>query len=123
MVHVADVMKSVEFYRLLGFEIGNAEPRSGPPYGWVWLYQPKAPDWKTGANLMLTSGKPPAAKEHSVLFYLYVRNLKALREDLLAQGMKAGEISYPFYLPEGEFELHDPDGYTLMMAQSIQGSP
>ena len=56
MIRVADVLKSAEFYRSLGFEIGNAVPREGPPFHWVWLYQPKTPNWKTGANLMLSAG-------------------------------------------------------------------
>ena len=29
MIHVADVERSAAFYRLLGFEIGNAVPRGG----------------------------------------------------------------------------------------------
>jgi hypothetical protein len=30
MIHVADVERSAAFYRLLGFEVGNAVPREGP---------------------------------------------------------------------------------------------
>jgi len=40
MIRVADVTKSAAFYRNLGFEIGNSD--EGPPFHWVWLYQPKA---------------------------------------------------------------------------------
>jgi hypothetical protein len=42
---------------------------------------------------------------------------------LLAKGLNAGEISYPDYLPNGEFRLEDPDGYTLMIAQSAADTP
>lgn len=126
MIHVADVMNSAKFYRHLGFEIGNAVPRECPPYHWAWLYQPGAPDWKTGANLMLVSGEVPGmaeSKAKTVLFYLYARDMKRLREELLAKGLEASEISYPEYLPEGEFRLQDPDGYTLMIAQSGRETP
>jgi catechol 2,3-dioxygenase-like lactoylglutathione lyase family enzyme len=126
MIRVADVMKAAEFYRNLGFEIGNAVPRECPPFHWAWLYQPKAPNWKTGANLMLVSGEVPGMSESqakTVVFYLYARDLKSLREDLLAKGFAASEISYPEYLPEGEFRLEDPDGYTLMIAQSGRDTP
>ncbi|MBV9671155.1 MAG: hypothetical protein JOZ43_09385, partial [Acidobacteriales bacterium] len=51
------------------------------------------------------------------------RDLKALREELLRAGLSAGEIGYPGYLPEGEFRLEDPDGYTLMIAQSGAETP
>ncbi len=126
MIRVADVMNSAKFYRHLGFEIGNAVPRECPPFNWAWLYQPKARNWKTGANLMLVSGEVPVTAESNakaILFYLYARDLKSLRERLLAEGFNASEISYPEYLPEGEFRLQDPDGYTLMIAQAGRDTP
>jgi hypothetical protein len=49
--------------------------------------------------------------------------LVAARNDLIANGMEASEITYPEYLPKGEFRTQDPDGYTLMIAQSYEGSP
>ncbi len=126
MIRVADVMNSAKFYRNLGFQIGNAVPRECPPFHWAWLYQPEAPNWKTGANLMLVSGEVPGtaeSKAKTVLFYFYARDLKSLREKLLVEGLSASEISYPEYLPEGEFRLQDPDGYTLMIAQSGRDTP
>ena len=126
MIRVADIMNSVKFYRHLGFEIGNAVPRECPPFHWAWLYQPKAPNWKTGANFMLVSSEIPITAESKaeiVVFYIYARDLKSLREKLLAEGFSASEISYPEYLPEGEFRLQDPDGYTLMIAQSGRDTP
>ena len=105
---------------------GNAVPRECPPFHWAWLYQPKAPNWKTSANLMLVSGEVPGtaeSKPKTVLFYFYARDLKSLREELLAEGFSPSEISYPEYLPEGEFRLQDPDGYTLMIAQSGRDTP
>lgn len=126
MIRVTDISKSAEFYVDLGFRIGNAVPREGPPYGWVWLYQPEAPDWKTGANLMLTCGESAAStevKSKVVVFYLYARDLKGLRQKLLSKGIPASEIHYPDYLPEGEFRVYDPDGYMLMIAQAGKDTP
>ncbi|HXR98863.1 MAG TPA: VOC family protein [Terriglobales bacterium] len=126
MIRVADVMASAAFYRHLGFDIGNAEPRECPPYHWAWLYQPHAPNWKSSANLMLVSGDVPgtvASRARTVLFYLYVRDMQSLREELLAGGFKPGEIAHPEYLPAGEFQIEDPDGYTLMIAQSSHDTP
>jgi hypothetical protein len=115
--------RSVEFYRLLGFEIGNYVPREGPMQ-WAWMYAPKAPDWKRGPNLMLTRSECAIDVEaQEVLFYLYATDLPALRERLLAAGIEAGEISYPDYLPRGEFRVGDPDGYTLMIAQAAADTP
>src|SRR5688572_27965654 len=115
MLHVADVERSAAFYRLLGFEIGNRVPRSGTPQ-WVWLYSPAAPDWRRGANLMLTrTSRPLQPEAQDVLFYLYATDLVALREKLLLDGVTAGEITYPYYLPKGEFRIQDLDGYCLMI--------
>lgn len=123
MIHVADVERSAESYRLLGFEIGNYIPPAGPMH-WAWLYAPKAADWKRGPNLMLTrSACPIDASAQEVLFYLYAADLESLRSTLLAKGVNAGETSYPDYLPNGEFRVQDPDGYTLMIAQSAADTP
>jgi catechol 2,3-dioxygenase-like lactoylglutathione lyase family enzyme len=123
MIHVADVERSAAFYRLLGFEIGNRVPKTGRPQ-WAWLYSPGAPDWRRGANLMLArTGRPLQPEAQDVLFYLYASDLVALREKLLLEGLKPGEIKYPDYLPKGEFALQDPDGYGLMIAQAADDTP
>jgi catechol 2,3-dioxygenase-like lactoylglutathione lyase family enzyme len=126
MIHVSDVERSAEFYRLLGFEVGNYVPREAPPMQWAWLYQPGAASWKRGANLMLVRDSRPNPQEKDephVLFYLYAHDLEGLRAELVAKGVKCGPICYPEYLPKGEFRLDDPDGYMLMMAQSYEQSP
>jgi catechol 2,3-dioxygenase-like lactoylglutathione lyase family enzyme len=126
MIRVRDVERSAEFYRRLGFEIGNYVPRECPPMQWAWLYQPNAPNWKTGANLMLVRGSAEgwdSDPDTHVVLYLYAADLVKLRHELIAAGVKADEISYPEYLPKGEFRTHDPDGYTVMLAQSYEQSP
>ena len=124
MVHVAEVERSIEFYRLLGLEVGNSVPKEAPKH-WAWLYCPEVENWRKGANLMLTRDAPgaqnPAAQD--VLFYLYASDLVALRKSLLEKNVKVSEITYPEYLPKGEFRMEDPDGYTLMVAQSGPDTP
>jgi hypothetical protein len=123
MLHVADVERSAAFYRLLGFEIGNFVPRTGVKQ-WAWLYAPNADDWKRGPNLMVVRSEEPIdAGAQEVLFYLYAADLPALRASLLANGIQAGAICYPDYLPKGEFRVADPDGYMLMIAQSADDTP
>jgi catechol 2,3-dioxygenase-like lactoylglutathione lyase family enzyme len=123
MIHVADVERSIEFYRLLGFEVGNKVPSSGPLH-WAWLYAPAADDWKRGPNLMVTRSEGPVnADADAVLFYLYAPDLEGLRGALISEGLTASEISHPEYLPNGEFRIDDPDGYCLMIAQSGPDTP
>ncbi|MGH9457678.1 MAG: VOC family protein [Thermoanaerobaculia bacterium] len=123
MLHVADVERSSAFYRLLGFEVGNRVPATGPA-SWAWLYAPAAANWRRGPNLMLARAEEPVdRKAQAVLFYLYAADLRGLRDSLLANGVAAGEITHPEYLPAGEFGLVDPDGYCLMIAQSTDETP
>lgn len=91
--------------------------------GWAWLYQPQAANWKTGANLMLLRGEEKLEGKPLVVLYLYAADLIALRQQLIDDGLTVGAITYPWYLPKGEFELHDPDGYAVMVAQTFEGSP
>src|ERR1700755_1547269 len=91
MIHVADVERSIEFYRQLGFEVGNSVPPVRPKH-WAWLYCPAVENWKNGANLMVTrSARPLNPGAQDVLFYLYASDLVALRNDLIAKGVKVGE--------------------------------
>jgi len=123
MIHVRDVERSIEFYRMLGFEVGNKVPPVGP-LEWAWLYAPKVTQWRHGPNLMLTRGKRPIEPDaQRVLFYLYATHLVSLRDEMLREGLHAGEIEYPEYLPQGEFNILDPDGYCLMIAQSGPDTP
>jgi catechol 2,3-dioxygenase-like lactoylglutathione lyase family enzyme len=124
MIRVSNVERSAEFYRLLGFEVGNFVPREGGPMHWAWLYAPAVPDWKRGPNLMLTRAEHTmSAAPEEVLFYLYAADLPGLRASLLARTIAVSEITYPDYLPDGECCVRDPDGYTLMLAQSAADTP
>lgn len=123
MIHVEDIDRSAAFYRLLGFAIGNHKPREGPTH-WAWLYAPGAPEWRRGPNLMIArTDRPSNPGAQDVLFYLYAADLPALRTMLVANGINAGAICYPEYLPQGEFGLKDPDGYTVMIAQAGAETP
>ncbi len=125
MIRVRDVARSAKFYEHLGFEIGNCFPREGPTMSWAWLYQPKASNWKTGANLMLVRGEGgfDSNPDTHVTLSLYAADLVALRLDLIKAGIKVSEIRYPEYLPKGQFETHDPDDYTVMVGQSFEDTP
>jgi catechol 2,3-dioxygenase-like lactoylglutathione lyase family enzyme len=120
---VRNVEHSTAFYKLLGFEVGNRVPREGV-MGWAWLYVPQASDWRRGANLMLScSDREGDLANPGTLYYLYAADLVALREKLIAAGFGPGPITYPDYLPKGEFKIQDPDGHTLMLAQSDTDTP
>jgi predicted enzyme related to lactoylglutathione lyase len=111
MAHVADVRKSLEFYRLLGFEVKNTFEQEGQMQ-WAWLQN-------GGADLMLTrSARPMNPEAQDVLFYMYAPDVAAYRAEIEARGVKVGPIKYPFYSPGGEFRIDDADGYALFVSHA-----
>ena len=113
MVFVADVERSIEFYRHLGFEVGNTFGGDGATKAtWAWLYS-------ADAQVMLAAASEPiVADQQRVLFYLYTDDVAAARASLDEAGLSPGEIATPFYAPRGEFRLVDPDGYVLMITHT-----
>jgi catechol 2,3-dioxygenase-like lactoylglutathione lyase family enzyme len=111
MAHVADVQRSVDFYKLLGLEVRGS------------LKNEDVLQWADvaceGAQLMFArASEPVIASQQAVLFYLYSPNLIALREHLLASGVRVSEITYPEYMRKGEIRVEDPDGYVLLIGRS-----
>lgn len=108
-VHVRDVARSIAFYHHLGFTVTSIYKYRGSP-AWAEL--------RSGdALLMVTTGEPIDQAGQGVRFYLYSTDLAALRRQLLAAGIEAGEITDGAPGPREEMRLSDPDGYTLMVAQ------
>ena len=116
MAFVADVQRSVDFYRLLGMEVRNClKAGSGTGSGNVqWAHVACE-----RADLMFARATEPVVpSQQAVLFYLYSPNLITLREHLRAEGVHVSSITYPDYMPKGEVRVEDPDGYTLLIGQA-----
>jgi uncharacterized glyoxalase superfamily protein PhnB len=113
LAYVRNVRRAIEFYRKLGFEVGNTHPlEGGSEPVWAWL--------RSGAaQLMLAAATEPVEpQKQAVLFYLYCDDVAAFREQLLRAGVDAGPIRSPFYAPRGEFRVVDPDGYVLRVSHT-----
>ena len=79
MVHVQDVQRSADFYRLLGMEVRENLRDLFGMMQWIELVCERA-------QLMLTRASVPVvAGQQAVLFYLYSPDPPALREPLLAK--------------------------------------
>ena len=113
MAYVADVAASAAFYEKLGFEVGGSfTPPGDDAPSWVSLQSGPA-------ELMLArASEPVVAAQQAVLFYIYCGDVATLHGQLTAAGLEPGPIARPFYNPQGEFRLVDPDGYVVMAAQS-----
>jgi catechol 2,3-dioxygenase-like lactoylglutathione lyase family enzyme len=107
MLRVRDVGRSIGFYELLGFSLVDSQ---GSPPGWARLHC-------TGGAIMLLADLPfdvvVAASRQMFSLAMYVSDLPALCEQLLAEGVPVPTIIHPPYMPSGEVRLTDPDGYAV----------
>lgn len=106
LIPVADVDRSIAFYKQLGFTVGNRIDNEGKT-AWAWI------DNGTIA-LMLASAEVAPAPSKQQMFYFYGANVLAMWKELTAAGVECSPIESPFYAPQGEFRVDDPDGYILM---------
>jgi predicted enzyme related to lactoylglutathione lyase len=114
LLSVADVGRSIAFYRHLGFEVGNTfTPADESKPSWAWLQS-------GDAQLMVGTShdEPVVANQQAVLFYVYTDDVTAARATLAEARLKPGAITTPFYAPRGEFQLVDPDGYVVMVTHT-----
>ena len=103
MLHAADIPRSIRFYELLGFELIDTE---GEPPGWARMHC-------EGGALMFLAAEPGHAAPPALMLVMYTPDLPALREHLLAAGVKVSDIKRPPYMPSGEINFRDPDGNFL----------
>src|SRR5437868_5079908 len=75
--HVKSVSRSIEFYRRLGFDVGNTliPPDQTEPV-WAWLQSGKAQLMPAAAD------EPVVASQQAVLFYLYCDDVPAKHAEL-----------------------------------------
>jgi hypothetical protein len=110
-VHVSDLPRSIGFYELLGFEVGDTYEVDGE-LRWAALQH-------AHARIMLERASAPIdPRQQAVLFYLYAEDLDGLRDHLIVHGLPVGPIRDGRPGPEREIGISDPDGYCLMIAES-----
>jgi len=109
-VHVADVERSLDFYRLLGFEVVSRWPFEGRP-GAAFIESGIA------KMLLAPSSGPIDPAAQAALFYMHVADVIALRRKLTAVGITVTDVTYPDYMPNGEIGVVDPDGYCVLIGQ------
>lgn len=127
-VHVANVERSAEFYKELGFAIEHSLKDQEGKLCWCFM--------KAGnAKIMFSRARGEiAAEAQAVILYMYCDDAEALRRELIRAGVVdrgvyrggplthegRGEvfaISYPAHMPAGELRVHDPDGYCILVGQ------
>jgi catechol 2,3-dioxygenase-like lactoylglutathione lyase family enzyme len=109
-IHVADVERSINFYRLLGFEVISRWPYDDKP-GAAFI------ESGTAKMLLAPASAPVDAAAQAALLYMYVADVAALRKKLTSVGLTITDVTYPDYMPKGEIGVVDPDGYCVLIGQ------
>jgi catechol 2,3-dioxygenase-like lactoylglutathione lyase family enzyme len=123
--HVADIHRSIAFYRRLGLEVQNRH-LDGDVLAWAFLSTPTVDRRAAGARLMIAAAVGPIdSSKQAVLFYCWTDDARTLHAELEAAGIEVGPVEHPFYMRAGEFEVVDPDGYVVVVGQldAVQPSP
>lgn len=105
LLHVRQVETSIRFYELLGFETVDTD--RCVPIGWARLH------CDGGAVMFLRAEDEVKTAELPAMFYMYTPNLPELRDALIRANVAVSAITYPGYMPSGEMNLKDPDGYRI----------
>src|SRR5262245_54285216 len=108
MLHVNEVERSIRFYELLGFALVDTDRCN--PIGWARMH------CEGGALMFLRAEEPVYAVAPGMLLCMYTPDLPALRERLLQGGVEVPEIRRPAYMPSGEVQFVDPDGYAVIIS-------
>jgi hypothetical protein len=108
MLHVAEIERSIRFYELLGFITVDTDRCK--PLGWARMH------CDGGAVMFLRAEEPLDPVRVTTMLYMYTPDLVALREQLLAAGINVPPIKHPPYMPSGEIQMPDPDGYSVLIA-------
>lgn len=110
MTFVSDIERSIDFYKHLGFEVGNTfAADGGTKPSWAWLQSGSAP------LMLATANESIIADQQRILFYIYTEDVPTAHATLTEAGLNPGPIATPFFAPRGEFKVVDPDGYVLMI--------
>jgi catechol 2,3-dioxygenase-like lactoylglutathione lyase family enzyme len=114
MLHVAEVERSIRFYRRIGFELVDIGGEDGGPIGWARMAT------ADGSAIMFLRGEaehPVKPELQGIMLVLYTPELAALREQLVAAGERPTEIDCPPWMPSGHIMMRDPDGYAVGINQ------
>jgi catechol 2,3-dioxygenase-like lactoylglutathione lyase family enzyme len=110
MLLSSDVERSLRWWARLGFETVDVERGEDGAIFWARMH------CQGGAVMFLRADDGiPGTPGERVPFYMYSPDLPALREELIAEGVETGPVSYPQYMPSGEICMKDPDGYTVFV--------
>jgi catechol 2,3-dioxygenase-like lactoylglutathione lyase family enzyme len=108
MLHVRSIERSIDFYRLLGFNLidtGGCEPLE-----WARMH------CEDGSAVMFLRAEEPDdidPEKQAIMLALYADDLPTFREHMISNGVPMPEIEHPAWMPSGHLFFRDPDEYRI----------
>jgi catechol 2,3-dioxygenase-like lactoylglutathione lyase family enzyme len=121
MLRVKDVERSVGFYESLGFKCTSMMRGEGGVATWANLscFRGKPEELTTeneSAAVMVSLGWEGSGDPgQGASLYVFSKDIEGLRADLMGQGVEVTEIVPRPWMPKGEMELRDPDGWKVLV--------
>jgi len=121
LISVADIERSVEFYKVLGFTCHDMlRDDDGAAFFAAMDCHKGGAAEQTNENYTATimfgrAEEPIDPKKQGIVLYMYTLDLPGLREKVLAVGGQVTEIEPRFYMKKGEVTVTDPDGYCILV--------
>jgi DNA-binding MarR family transcriptional regulator/catechol 2,3-dioxygenase-like lactoylglutathione lyase family enzyme len=114
---VTDVQRSLEFYQRFGFVVDGRHERGGR-LAWVSMHARTV----RAARIMLELAERPfEPNAQGIGFVCWTDDIVKLQRRLRHEGLSPGEINHPTHMPDGTFQMPDPDGYALTVIQVRRG--
>jgi uncharacterized glyoxalase superfamily protein PhnB len=115
-IFVRDINQTIEFYKVLGFELTAAVPEQGDP---VWAMMGCGKVTFMFQSFASLAGKLPDISRQdggSLLFYIGIKNIRTFFERIKDKVTVLTELEKTFY-GATEFSIRDINNYVLTFAE------
>ncbi|OOQ60742.1 VOC family protein [Mucilaginibacter pedocola] len=116
-IFVADITKTIEFYKILGFEVAMSVPEEGPDFVWVMMVKGSVTMmFQTMESLGEELPEINRSNGGSLLLYIKLSGIRAFFEDIKEKVTVLKGLEKTFY-GATEFSVLDNNGYVLTFAE------
>jgi uncharacterized glyoxalase superfamily protein PhnB len=116
-IFVKDINATIEFYKLLGFELVMSVPEEGPEFVWAMMVKGSVSFmFQTFESLAVELPDISRSNGGSLLFYIKLHGIRAFFEEIKDQVTVLKELETTFY-GSTEFSIRDVNNYVLTFAE------
>ncbi|MBD1393850.1 VOC family protein [Mucilaginibacter glaciei] len=116
-IFVTDITATINFYKLLGFEVTMTVPEQGPDFVWVMMAKGNVTFmFQTLESLADKLPQISRADGASLLLYISVKDIRILFDQVKDKVTVLKDLETTFY-GATEFSILDPNNYVLTFAE------